>query len=118
LALVALAVSGAVYNWLAVRHLRSIYPPPGKLYAVNSKPMHLYCTGEGAPTVVLEAGMGNDSLIWVKVQPPSPRPPECALTTASALAGAKRKTQDATPTVSPIDCMFSCRRQECKARSC
>jgi pimeloyl-ACP methyl ester carboxylesterase len=70
LALVALAVSGAVYNWLAVRHLRSIYPPPGKLYAVNGKAMHLYCTGEGAPTVVLEAGMGNDSLIWVKVQPP------------------------------------------------
>jgi pimeloyl-ACP methyl ester carboxylesterase len=66
----ALAVAGAGYNWLAVRHLRSIYAPPGKLYAVNGKAMHLYCTGEGAPTLVLEAGMGNDSLIWVKVQPP------------------------------------------------
>lgn len=69
-ALVALAVVGATYNWWAVRHLRSTYGPPGMLYAVNGKAMHLYCTGEGAPTVVLEAGMGNDSLIWVKVQPP------------------------------------------------
>jgi len=31
--------------------------------------MHLYCTGEGSPTIVLDAGLGNDSLIWANVQP-------------------------------------------------
>ena len=31
--------------------------------------MHLYCTGHGFPTVVLDAGGGNDWLIWQKVQP-------------------------------------------------
>ena len=31
--------------------------------------MHLYCTGEGSPTIVLEAGVGDDSLAWAKVQP-------------------------------------------------
>jgi pimeloyl-ACP methyl ester carboxylesterase len=69
-AFLALAVAGAVYDCLAVRRLRRVVAPPGKLYPVNGKPMHLYCTGEGTPTIVLEAGLGNDSLIWVKVQPP------------------------------------------------
>ena len=31
--------------------------------------MHLYCTGNGQPTVVLEAGGGDDWLIWQRVQP-------------------------------------------------
>jgi len=31
--------------------------------------MHLYCTGEGSPAVILEAGGGNPWLSWYKVQP-------------------------------------------------
>jgi pimeloyl-ACP methyl ester carboxylesterase len=31
--------------------------------------MHLDCTGSGAPTIVLEAGLGNDSLVWGGIQP-------------------------------------------------
>jgi pimeloyl-ACP methyl ester carboxylesterase len=31
--------------------------------------MHLNCTGSGSPTIVLEAGLGNDALIWGGVQP-------------------------------------------------
>jgi pimeloyl-ACP methyl ester carboxylesterase len=65
----ALAAAGATYNALSVRYYRNAYPPPGKLYPVNGKMMHLYCTGEGSPTVVLESGLGNDWLIWGKVQP-------------------------------------------------
>jgi pimeloyl-ACP methyl ester carboxylesterase len=42
---------------------------PGKLYEVNGSPMHLYCTGAGSPTVVLEAGLGNYWLHWQRVQP-------------------------------------------------
>jgi len=68
--LAALAAIGVLYNALAIRHYRVLYPAPGKLYRVNDKLMHLYCTGEGSPTIVLEAGLGNDSLIWVKVQRP------------------------------------------------
>ncbi|MDC0710797.1 alpha/beta hydrolase [Stigmatella sp. ncwal1] len=30
---------------------------------------HLYCTGEGEPAIVLDAGLGDDSLIWGKIQP-------------------------------------------------
>jgi pimeloyl-ACP methyl ester carboxylesterase len=31
--------------------------------------MRIYCTGSGSPTVVLDAGLGNDALIWGGVQP-------------------------------------------------
>jgi pimeloyl-ACP methyl ester carboxylesterase len=31
--------------------------------------LHLYCTGEGSPTVILEAGGGNPWLSWYQVQP-------------------------------------------------
>ena len=31
--------------------------------------MHLICTGQGSPTIVLDAGLGNDSMIWGTVQP-------------------------------------------------
>jgi pimeloyl-ACP methyl ester carboxylesterase len=35
----------------------------------SSRPMHQDCSGHDAPTVVLDAGGGNDWLIWQKVQP-------------------------------------------------
>jgi pimeloyl-ACP methyl ester carboxylesterase len=31
--------------------------------------MHLWCTGAGSPTVILEAGAGSSSIAWWKVQP-------------------------------------------------
>ena len=45
------------------------YVPPGKLFEVSEKKLHLHCTGTGSPLVVLEAGLGGNSLDWVKVQP-------------------------------------------------
>jgi pimeloyl-ACP methyl ester carboxylesterase len=67
--LVVLAAVGAAWNALAIRHYRNVNPPPGKLYSVNGYQMHLYCTGEGAPTIVLESGLGEDFTVWAKVQP-------------------------------------------------
>jgi pimeloyl-ACP methyl ester carboxylesterase len=44
---------------------------PGRLVDVgNGRRLHLYCTGSGAPTVVLEAGLGDFSISgWSTVQP-------------------------------------------------
>ena len=69
--IIVFLVSGAstVFNALAIHHYRAIYPPQGSLYTVDGYKMHLYCTGEGSPTIVLDAGLGNDSLIWANVQP-------------------------------------------------
>lgn len=44
------------------------YPAPGRLLTVAGNDLHLYCTGTGAPTVVLEAGLGEPSLTWAGVQ--------------------------------------------------
>jgi pimeloyl-ACP methyl ester carboxylesterase len=44
-------------------------PPPGQLVDVGGYRMHLYCVGQGAPTVVLDSGLGDSWLSWYKVQP-------------------------------------------------
>jgi pimeloyl-ACP methyl ester carboxylesterase len=36
---------------------------------IGGRDLFLHCTGEGSPTVILEAGFGDTSGIWDKVQP-------------------------------------------------
>jgi len=67
--LCVIAAGSTIFNAAALRYYRSIYPAPGTIYRVNGHDMHIYCTGEGSPTIVLEAGLGDDSLKWGKVQP-------------------------------------------------
>jgi pimeloyl-ACP methyl ester carboxylesterase len=43
--------------------------PPGKLVDVGGRKLHLYCTGQGSPTVILEAGAGSFAIDWALVQP-------------------------------------------------
>jgi pimeloyl-ACP methyl ester carboxylesterase len=64
-----IAAAGATYNALSLSHLRNVAGVPGKLYNVNGYAMQLYCTGQGSPTIVLDAGLGDDSTVWAKVQP-------------------------------------------------
>lgn len=43
--------------------------PLGRLVPVGHHRLHLYCTGSGSPTVVLEAGLGGNHLDWIRTQP-------------------------------------------------
>jgi pimeloyl-ACP methyl ester carboxylesterase len=43
-------------------------PPPGKLVDLGGHRLHLYCTGKGPFTVVVENGLGDFSFDWVLVQ--------------------------------------------------
>jgi pimeloyl-ACP methyl ester carboxylesterase len=54
---VPLALTSA-YNAIVMQVFWATYPPPGSLYLVHGYKMHLYCTGSGSPTIVLEAGWG------------------------------------------------------------
>lgn len=63
------ACLGALYNGLALHRLQAAHQAPGAFYNVAGHSMHLYCTGTGSPTVVLEAGLGGDWIYWQKVQP-------------------------------------------------
>jgi len=65
---VIVAFSGA-YNLLVSTVLQHRYPPPGSIYSVDGYAMHLYCTGSGEPTVVVEEGLGDDFITWQRVQP-------------------------------------------------
>ena len=43
--------------------------PPGKLVDIGGQRLHVNCTGSGSPTVLLESGTGDFSVIWALVQP-------------------------------------------------
>jgi pimeloyl-ACP methyl ester carboxylesterase len=68
-ACLVLAAAAATYNALSLRHYRKLSGVPGELYTVNGYAMHMYCTGQGSPTILLDAGLGDDFTIWAKVQP-------------------------------------------------
>ncbi len=66
--LVIIVAAGAIYQAAASASDAKMYPPPGELFDVGEYRLHLYCTGEGSPTVILEAGAGMPALTWYLVQ--------------------------------------------------
>jgi pimeloyl-ACP methyl ester carboxylesterase len=69
--LIGIGAGGASYQALATAIDARTYPPPGQLVDVGGYRLHLYCVGEGSPTVVLETGGGGfgGMLDWSYVQP-------------------------------------------------
>jgi len=45
------------------------YPPLGQLVDEDGYKTHLYCIGDGSPTVILAAGLDDFSIVWSLVQP-------------------------------------------------
>lgn len=66
---VVILLAGTAYNQLALRQLRSAAHAPGEIYKVDGYDVHLFCSGVGSPTVVLDTGLGDDFTTWLKVQP-------------------------------------------------
>lgn len=66
---VVLALAGAVYQVIATAIDAREYPPPGKLVDVSGYRLHLNCTGQGSPTVVMDAMGPGWSIYWSLVQP-------------------------------------------------
>jgi len=67
--LVFLVLAGATYQGAATALERRQFPHPGRLVDVGGHQLHIYCTGEGLPTVVLEAPATGMSAAWGWVQP-------------------------------------------------
>jgi pimeloyl-ACP methyl ester carboxylesterase len=68
LAVAAVAVAGSsAYNAFVLYRFR--HAPPGQTFLVNGHVMRIDCSGTGSPAIVLDAGLGNDGLIWGGVQP-------------------------------------------------
>ena len=45
------------------------YPPLGRLVDIGGRTLHIHCSGQGAPTVILVAGGGAFAIDWALVQP-------------------------------------------------
>ncbi len=67
-ALLVLAVAGAIYQGIATARAERAYPPPGQMVDVGGHSLHINCVGQGSPTVVLDAGLEEFSAHWVRVQ--------------------------------------------------
>jgi pimeloyl-ACP methyl ester carboxylesterase len=64
-----LPASGAAYQFLATRMDQRVNLPAGQLTNVGGYMLHIHCTGQGSPTILLEGGLGGTSLDWSLVQP-------------------------------------------------
>src|SRR5688500_7581523 len=64
-----LVLAGATYQGAATALERRQFPHPGRLVDVGGHQLHLYCIGQGTPTVVLEAPATGMSSAWGWVQP-------------------------------------------------
>ena len=67
--LIGLAALGAIYEAIMAAGDGARYPAPGRLVDVGGYRLHLYCVGQGSPTVVLASGAGGFSAEWSIVQP-------------------------------------------------
>jgi len=54
---------------VAKSNLLRANPAPGQLVDVGGFKMHIHCTGERSPTVILVSGLDDFSIAWSRVQP-------------------------------------------------
>lgn len=66
---VLLILTAASWNALCDARDRRRFPPPGQLVTVDGLKLHLHCTGQGGPTVVLDTGFSMPAFGWALVQP-------------------------------------------------
>jgi pimeloyl-ACP methyl ester carboxylesterase len=62
------ALGGALYQILGARRDRSMHPPPGRLVDVGGHRLHVRESGQGSPTILLEAGLMSTVLSWTELQ--------------------------------------------------
>jgi pimeloyl-ACP methyl ester carboxylesterase len=68
LLILALLFSSGYQAVASAAELRQ-YPAPGQLIDVGGHRLHIYCLGQGEPSVVMEAGLSGWSTDWILVQP-------------------------------------------------
>jgi pimeloyl-ACP methyl ester carboxylesterase len=67
--IIGLSIVGYIYEPRVEAAEVKAYPPPGQMVDVGGYRLHIHCTGEGSPTVVIESGWGDMSASWGWVQP-------------------------------------------------
>ena len=66
---ILLLLAGLVANQnIALARDRTQSPAPGRLVEVAGHRLHIHCSGDGAPIVVIDAGNGSFSVEWTPIQ--------------------------------------------------
>jgi pimeloyl-ACP methyl ester carboxylesterase len=66
--MVQLVLGISCFASIATAQPAELPPPPGKLISIGERRLHLLCSGQGAPTIVLEAGASSFAIDWTLVQ--------------------------------------------------
>jgi pimeloyl-ACP methyl ester carboxylesterase len=66
---VLIATAGTFYQSFSVARDRRVHGMPGQLVVVENRKMHIDCSGQGTPPVILDSGLGDISTSWREVQP-------------------------------------------------
>ena len=66
---IVLGAMGFGYQGIAAEQDRRAYSPPGQFVNIDGTRLHINCTGQGSPTVILESGLGGWSSYWALIQP-------------------------------------------------
>jgi pimeloyl-ACP methyl ester carboxylesterase len=67
--ILVLATIGAIYQAVSTKSDQRNYPALGQLVDVGGYRLHIYCIGEGSPTVILDAAADMMSSDWAWIQP-------------------------------------------------
>lgn len=67
--LLIICIAGFVYEHVSRRFAPRLCPPQGRLVDIGGYRLHLYCIGDGLPTVVFDSGAFDSLRQWDRVQP-------------------------------------------------
>jgi pimeloyl-ACP methyl ester carboxylesterase len=66
---ICLAAAGFLYQNISETRDRRAHPMPGERIDIGGYQLHIDCSGEGTPAVILDSGLGDGYVSWRKVQP-------------------------------------------------
>jgi pimeloyl-ACP methyl ester carboxylesterase len=66
---VLLAAAGFLYENISEARDRRFHSMPGLRIDVGGYKLHINCTGQETPAVILDSGLGDSYVSWMKVQP-------------------------------------------------
>ena len=98
-----LVLAGATYQGAATALERRQFPHPGRLVDVGGHQLHLYCIGQGTPTVVLEAPATGMSATWGWVQPDTAQVTRVCAYDRSGLGGSEAGDRGFEPAAVPVE---------------
>jgi pimeloyl-ACP methyl ester carboxylesterase len=63
------AVVGSIYERIEQRRDVRRLPQVGRSIDIGGRTLNVFCSGEGSPAVILDAGSGNSGFAWSHIQP-------------------------------------------------